>query len=96
MNNNINVNINWMDKDSESAVVALATVEIEGLMTLYSVRVIKGPKGVFVSFPSSKGKDGKYYTYYHFEDDIYKDVTEAVLEMYKSLAGETKKSYRRK
>lgn len=32
-------------------------------VTIYGCRLVEGKKGTFVSFPSKKGKDGKYYSH---------------------------------
>lgn len=32
-------------------------------VTIYNCRLVEGSKGTFVSFPSRKGKDNKYYAY---------------------------------
>ena len=32
-------------------------------VTIYGNRIVEGSKGTFVSFPSRKGKDNKYYAY---------------------------------
>lgn len=32
-------------------------------VTIYGCKVVEGSKGDFISFPSHKGKDGKYYNY---------------------------------
>lgn len=32
-------------------------------VTIYGCRLVVGKKGTFVSFPSKKGKDGKYYSH---------------------------------
>lgn len=37
-------------------------VVINGV-TIYGCRVVEGSKGDFISFPSHKGKDGKFYNY---------------------------------
>lgn len=39
----------------------LADVEINGI-TIYGMRVVEGKNGDFLSFPHTKGKDGKYYS----------------------------------
>ena len=39
----------------------LADVEINGII-IYGMRVVEGKNGDFLSFPQSKGKDGKYYS----------------------------------
>lgn len=42
---------------------------IDGFITIYNMRVVEGKNGDFVSFPSRKGKDGKYYSYVWFKLD---------------------------
>lgn len=32
-------------------------------VTIYGCKVVEGSKGDFISFPSHKGKDGKYYNH---------------------------------
>lgn len=39
----------------------LADIEINGIR-IYGVRVVEGKNGDFLSFPQTKGKDGKYYS----------------------------------
>lgn len=39
----------------------LADIELNGVR-IYGVRVVEGKNGDFLSFPQSKGKDGKYYS----------------------------------
>ena len=44
-----------------------------GDLTIYGCRVISGSKGDFISFPSRKGEDDKYYNYCFIkfsEDDM--------------------------
>ena len=39
-----------------------------GELTLYNLSVINGSKGYFLSPPSRKGKDGKYYCDYYLTE----------------------------
>lgn len=43
-------------------------LEINGV-TIYGCRFVEGSEGNFVSFPSHKGKDGKYYNYAYIKLD---------------------------
>lgn len=36
-------------------------------VTIYNNKLVEGKKGTFVSFPSRKGKDDKYYSYAYVE-----------------------------
>lgn len=42
--------------------VVFFDVVINGV-TIYGCKVVEGSKGDFISFPSHKGKDGKYYNH---------------------------------
>ena len=57
-------------------------VEINGV-TIYGCKVIEGKNGDFISFPSHKGKDGKYYNhaYIKLSDDQSKDIISQVENM---------------
>lgn len=49
-------------------------MKINGV-TIYGCRFVEGKNGDFVSFPSHKGKDGKYYHY------AYVDLDEAMVKL---------------
>ena len=57
-------------------------VVINGV-TIYGCKVIEGKNGDFVSFPSHKGKDGKYYNhaYVKLSDDDTAGIVKQVEEM---------------
>lgn len=59
-------------------------ITINGV-SIYNCRVVEGSNGDFVSFPSHKGKDGKYYSYAYIKltDEDTKEIisqVEKVLE----------------
>ena len=52
-------------------------------VSIYNATLREGKNGMFVSFPSRKGKDGKYYSYVFVklsEDDV-KSIIEQVEEL---------------
>lgn len=57
-------------------------VEINGV-TIYGCKVVEGKNGDFISFPSHKGKDGKYYNhaYIKLSDEQSKDIISQVENM---------------
>ena len=57
-------------------------VEINGV-TIYGCKVVEGKNGDFISFPSHKGKDGKYYNhaYIKLTDEQAKDIISQVENM---------------
>lgn len=54
-------------------------MEVNGV-TIYGCKVIEGKNGDFVSFPSHKGKDGKYYNYAYVKlsDEATSDIVSQV------------------
>ena len=57
-------------------------VEINGV-TIYGCKVVEGKNGDFISFPSHKGKDGKYYNYAYIKlsDEQTKEIISQVENM---------------
>lgn len=56
--------------------------------TIYGCRVVEGKNGNFISFPSRKGKDGKYWglVYKRFSQD----ETSLILDMVSAALAEVK------
>lgn len=52
-------------------------MEVNGV-SIYGCKVVEGSKGDFISFPSHKGKDGKYYN--HAWIKLSDDDTKAIIE----------------
>lgn len=57
-------------------------VVINGV-TIYGCKVVEGKNGDFISFPSHKGKDDKYYNHVYIKltDDQTSDIIHQVEEM---------------
>lgn len=69
----------WSD-DSVSCDVTLSVAKAE-LVTIYGIRIVEGKKGKFLSMPSRKGSDGKYYSHaYIADEDVYNTILETVTE----------------
>lgn len=62
--------------------VVFFDVEINGV-TIYGCKVVEGKNGDFISFPSHKGKDGKYWNhvYIKLSDDDTKEIISQVENM---------------
>lgn len=64
-------------------------MEVRGI-TIYAMRVVSGQNGDFVSFPSRKGNDNKYYNHVYFpmdkelQDNILTKVSETWEEQQKT------------
>ena len=59
------------------------TLRLDGI-DLYSMRLVEGQKGTFISPPATKGKDGSYYDNYriYMDDAASKAVEAAVRKAY--------------
>ena len=51
-----------------------------GEITIYSCKIITSRKGDFISFPSRKGEDDKYYAHVLFtiDDDLKEKIIDAI------------------
>lgn len=53
-------------------------------LTVYSCRIVDGKDGAFISFPSRKAKDNKYYSYAYIrltdeeQDEIIEEVMKTI------------------
>lgn len=47
---------------------------------IYGCRLVEGTHGIFISYPSRKGNDGKYYSHARFVDPIPEETIEAIAE----------------
>ena len=62
--------------------LATASVEIEGIV-IKGFKIVGGKNGEFVSWPSQKGKDGKYYDQvYALDRDTRLDVEDCILDKF--------------
>ena len=69
-------------KEAKGKTKALATIEINDLV-INGARVIEGSKGLFVSMPSVKDKEGNYNdVVYPKTADLRKEIQTAVIEEY--------------
>lgn len=69
----------WYD-DNITCDVTLSIAKTK-IVTIYGIRVIISKKGEFLSLPSRKGRDGKYYAHAYIEDEgILSAILETVTE----------------
>ena len=66
----------WTD-GKVSADVTLSIGKAE-LVSIYGIRVVDGSNGAFLSMPSRKGSEGKYYYQANINDE---DIKSALLEL---------------
>jgi stage V sporulation protein G len=48
-------------KNGQTKVRAFAQLVLNGCFKVTGLRVIEGDNGLFIGYPSEKGRDGKYY-----------------------------------
>jgi stage V sporulation protein G len=78
-----------MNLTKSDTVLAFASVTFDGLLVVKGMRVLTGKNGPRVSWPSEKGKDGKFYdTVFSLNRDFGDSVKEAVLNKYGAMGGD--------
>jgi stage V sporulation protein G len=67
----------------EGNVKAYASVSLDNEFVVKGLKVIEGEKGLWVSMPSKKGKDGSYQDLFHPVSKEARDkIVDAVLKAY--------------
>lgn len=56
-----NVKITCKPYNGSSKTKAFIDLELDGTLVIKGLTLVEGKEGLFLSFPSTKGKDGKYY-----------------------------------
>ena len=56
-----NVKINCRPYNGNSRTKAFIDLELDATLVIKGLTLVDGKEGLFLSFPSTKGKDGKYY-----------------------------------
>jgi len=68
----------------DSSVKAYASVSLDNEFVVKGLKIIESEKGLWVSMPSKKGKDGSYQDLFHPVSKEARDkIVEAVLKAYK-------------
>lgn len=74
---------------AKSNTKAFIELKIDEVLIVKGLSLVEGKKGLFLSFPSSKGKDNKYYnSVYALDKEWRKQLEEACIKKY----NETKSS----
>lgn len=73
-------------RDNEKRLKAYATVVFDGAFIVRDLKVIEGEKGLFVSMPSRRRKDGSFRDIAHpLNADMRKHIEEHVVGEYQSV-----------
>ena len=51
----------WILPFDEEHLRALVTIVLDNCFAIRDLKIIRGPKGHFVSMPSKRGKDGRHH-----------------------------------
>ncbi len=76
----------------DSKTKAFFDLETEEGMTFKGFKLVEGSNGLFVSFPSEKGRDGKWYDSVYMPREIKDKLTDIALNEYNSQTGNTSNS----
>jgi len=73
--------------DGGSKIKAFFDIESEEGFLMKGFKIIDGSKGLFISNPSEKDKDGKYWDRVRFSAELTDTVNEKALAEYQQLGG---------
>lgn len=69
--------------NGKSKTKAFIELCLDKTLVIKGLTLVEGSRGVFLAFPSSKGKDGKYYNSIYLMDNDFKDqLEEACIKKY--------------
>lgn len=79
--------------DGNSKTKAFIDLCLDETLVIKGITLVNGLHGLFLSFPSSKGKDGKYYNSIYSIDEKFKNKLEyACIEKYNEAVNKSDKS----
>lgn len=78
-----NVKITCKPYSGTSKTKAFIDLALDGTLVIKGLTLVEGKKGLFLSFPSAKGKDGKYYnSVYSMDKEWLKQLQDACIKKY--------------
>lgn len=78
-----NVKINCRPYNKNSKTKAFVDLELDGTLVIKGLTLVEGKNGLFLSFPSKKGKDRKYYnSVYSLDKEWTESLQDACLKKY--------------
>lgn len=79
-----NVKITCKTYNGNSKTKAFIDLELDDTLVIKGLTLVEGEDGLFLSFPSKKGKDGKYYNSVYSLDKEWGDLLQdACIKKYK-------------
>lgn len=74
-------------ESANSKTKAFVELKLDEVLIVKGLSLVKGNNGLFLSFPSSKGKDNKYYnSVYALNKDWKSDLEKACIKKYNEVA----------
>lgn len=87
------VNITCRPYDGNSKTKAFIELCLDKTLIIKGMTLVEGSKGLFLSFPSSKGKDGKYYnSIYSMNKEFTDQLEEACIKKYNEVCKDSDNS----
>lgn len=78
-----NVTLRLFDSQ-KSNTKAFIELKLDDTLIVKDLTLVEGKKGLFLSYPATKGKDGKYYnTVYSIDKDWRKKLEDTCIRKYK-------------
>lgn len=72
--------------DGNSKTKAFIELVLDNTLVIKGMTLVEGSKGLFLSFPSSKGKGGKYYnSIYSMDKEFTGQLEEACIKKYNEV-----------
>lgn len=73
-------------ESANSKTKAFVELKLDNMLIVKGLTLVEGNNGLFLSFPSSKGKDNKYYnSVYSLNKDWKSDLEKACIKKYNEL-----------
>lgn len=81
-----NVKISCTPYNGNSKTKAFINLTLDDCLVVKGLTLVEGKDGLFLSFPSKKGKDGKYYNdIYSLDKDWTKLLSNACIKKYNEI-----------
>lgn len=86
-----NVKITCTPYSDNSKTKAFVDLELDNTLVIKGLTLVEGKDGIFLSFPSKKGKDGKYYnSVYSMDKEWKKSLQDACIKKYNECSKTSK------
>ena len=84
-------------QNTDSTLKAFISITIDEELVIKGLKIIEGKKGLFVSFPSEKGADEKYYdSVFPITAECRKYMVSKIMEEYERITATTKRETKKR